>query len=175
MNGTVGPMMARRDVGSGSGPPWRREGTGTLGPAMARIRPRKAPAIELTLVVVLALAVWAAVGRTPAAGLARSLPATDAALAGSVGSVGSSGSFLAARPVRGVGSVAAEGPGSGADTSEETGIGNQSATSDGTAPYKVLSVGLVSLAVLMGILTWFYWKATVPPARRGYLPPPDQG
>ncbi|HEC11302.1 MAG TPA: hypothetical protein ENI86_17325 [Acidimicrobiales bacterium] len=60
-------------------------------------------------------------------------------------------------------------------TTEQTGVGNQSATSDGTGPYKVLSVGLVTLALLMGILTWFYWKATVPPARRGYLPPPGEG
>ncbi len=57
----------------------------------------------------------------------------------------------------------------------EPGAGTQRATSDGTAPYKVLAVGLVSLALLMGILTWFYWKATVPPARRGYLPPPEHG
>jgi hypothetical protein len=50
---------------------------------------------------------------------------------------------------------------------------SQEATSDGTLPYRLLAIGMAALASMLGVLTFWYWKATMPPARRGYLPPGD--
>ena len=50
---------------------------------------------------------------------------------------------------------------------------SQDATSDGTLPYRLLAISMAGLAGLLGVLTFWYWKATTPPARRGYLPPSD--
>jgi len=49
----------------------------------------------------------------------------------------------------------------------------QEATSDGTLPYRLLAISMAGLAGLLGVLTFWYWKATMPPARRGYLPPTE--
>ncbi len=49
----------------------------------------------------------------------------------------------------------------------------QDATGDGTLPYRLLAISMAGLAGLLGVLTFWYWKATMPPARRGYLPPSD--
>jgi len=47
---------------------------------------------------------------------------------------------------------------------------SQTATGDGTLPFRVLTVAMASLAGILGVFTYWYWRATVPPARRGYLP-----
>ena len=47
----------------------------------------------------------------------------------------------------------------------------QEATSDGTLPYRILAISMAGLSAILGTLTYWYWKATTPPARRGYLPP----
>lgn len=48
---------------------------------------------------------------------------------------------------------------------------SQEATNDGTLPYRLLAISMAGLSGLLGVLTFWYWKATTPPARRGYLPP----
>ncbi len=48
----------------------------------------------------------------------------------------------------------------------------QTEVDDGTRPMRVLAIAFGVLALLVAVLTWFYWKATTPPARRGYLPEP---
>ncbi|MCP3935422.1 MAG: hypothetical protein GY708_08620 [Actinomycetia bacterium] len=48
----------------------------------------------------------------------------------------------------------------------------QTEVDDGTRPMRILAIALGVLALLVGVLTWFYWLATTPPARRGYLPQP---
>ena len=50
---------------------------------------------------------------------------------------------------------------------------DQTEVDDGTRPMRILAIAMGVLAVLLGVLTYFYWKATTPPARRGYLPMPD--
>lgn len=47
---------------------------------------------------------------------------------------------------------------------------SQRATGDGTLPFRILAAAMAGLAALLGALTFWYWKATVPPARRGYAP-----
>lgn len=51
----------------------------------------------------------------------------------------------------------------------------QTEVDDGTRPLRILAVAMGVLAILLAVLTWFYWKATTPPARRGYLPMPEWG
>ena len=41
---------------------------------------------------------------------------------------------------------------------------------DGNRPLRLLAVLMGLLALLLGAFTRWYWKATTPPARRGYLP-----
>ena len=45
---------------------------------------------------------------------------------------------------------------------------SQRATADGTLPFRILAAAMAGLAALLGALTFWYWKATVPPARCGY-------
>lgn len=63
-----------------------------------------------------------------------------------------------------------------ADVLSQVGDGEprpQDATGDGTLPYRLLAISMAGLAGLLGVLTFWYWKATMPPARRGYLPSSD--
>ena len=48
----------------------------------------------------------------------------------------------------------------------------QESTSDGSTRYLLMAIGLVLLSALLGGLWRMYWKATIPPARRPYQPPP---
>jgi hypothetical protein len=48
----------------------------------------------------------------------------------------------------------------------------QESTGDGSTRYLLMAIGLVLLSALLGGLWRVYWKATVPPARRPYQPPP---
>ncbi len=49
---------------------------------------------------------------------------------------------------------------------------SQAESTDGTRPLRILAILLGVLALLIGRLTYFYWAATKPAARRGYLPEP---
>ncbi|NOX31218.1 MAG: hypothetical protein GXP35_14400 [Actinobacteria bacterium] len=60
------------------------------------------------------------------------------------------------------------------DTPGDDGVEAQAETGDGTKPLRILAVLLGVLALLLGALTRLYWKATIPEARRGYLPEASQ-
>jgi len=57
-----------------------------------------------------------------------------------------------------------------AQTNDSPDPASQTATGDGTLPFRVLTVAMASLAGILGVFTYWYWRATVPPARRGYSP-----
>ena len=56
------------------------------------------------------------------------------------------------------------------DTPGGDAVEAQAESGDGTKPLRILAVLLGVLALLLGALTRLYWKATIPEARRGYLP-----
>ena len=65
--------------------------------------------------------------------------------------------------------VALVDPVSAVELTQDTG-GGQEVADDGTRPLRLLAVLMGLLALLLGAFTRWYWKATTPPARRGYLP-----
>ncbi len=58
----------------------------------------------------------------------------------------------------------------GAELLAQAAESGQEVADDGTRPLRLLAVLMGLLALLLGVFTRWYWKATVPPARRGYLP-----
>ncbi len=60
------------------------------------------------------------------------------------------------------------------ETPGDDGVEAQTVSGDGTKPLRILAVLLGVLALLLGALTRLYWKATIPEARRGYLPEAPQ-